>query len=293
MGVARHQVEGHAGLAPPGATAPLLGVGAADCHVVERLHAPLRVEALLFHAPRIDDVSAVVDGHRRLGNVRREHHLAHARRWPIEDSALLLGGEKRVQGKDPASVGLLPKLPGPEQQLVQGLDLFEPREEDEHCIGERAHLVLAAAAAAALLGILGLATGAAVGRLGHVPLPRAPILRHKLGARVRDAIVQVDAPLHLGHRRQSLCGIAASRRGRNALCSAHVRGARLGWRRRRQFEHCGLTPRLVPSRDHVGPRDPSQPLQQRHEQLVIDLLTRPRASNVWPRDQQRWARARV
>ena len=125
-------MEGDARPAAPRSAAALLGVGGRDGHVVERLHPRRRVVAVLLHAAAIDDESDVVNCNGRLGNVGREYDLAHARRRARKGETLLLGRDGRVDGKDPRASRLRHKLARREESFLDGGDLLDALQEDEH-----------------------------------------------------------------------------------------------------------------------------------------------------------------
>ena len=87
--VLRVQQEGLAGADAAGAPDPLARVLGGDPDLLQRRHALALLVRRLLDAARVDDVLDIVDGDGRLGNVGREHDLAHAGRRVPEDEGLL------------------------------------------------------------------------------------------------------------------------------------------------------------------------------------------------------------
>lgn len=102
--------------------------GGGDPRVDELRQAVERIVACLLEAARIDDVHAVGDGDRGLGDVRGNDHLALAVRWHVEDPKLLLRRERRVK-RQRQQPRLQRALRG--ERCVQRRDLVHARHEDE------------------------------------------------------------------------------------------------------------------------------------------------------------------
>ena len=96
-GLLRVQAEALARPRSTGTTGALLGGGLRHGRDDERLDARLGVEHLLLAEAAVHHVHHAVDRHRRLGDVRRHHHLATARRRRLERLRLLRGRQRRVQ----------------------------------------------------------------------------------------------------------------------------------------------------------------------------------------------------
>mmetsp|Transcript_12823 Transcript_12823/g.27654 ORF Transcript_12823/g.27654 Transcript_12823/m.27654 type:complete len:661 (-) Transcript_12823:60-2042(-) len=116
----------------------------------QRLHPNPRIVHLLLAKSRIDDVHDAVDGQRRLGDVRRHHHLPSRRpshdprtRSRREDLLLLRGGQRRVQRVHDELGGVLSHVLGSQSYLLARLfDLLFSREEDEYVAGSLAFVYL-------------------------------------------------------------------------------------------------------------------------------------------------------
>jgi hypothetical protein len=78
-----------------------------DPHLHQPAHVLALVEHRLFRAPRVHDAHGVVDRDRRLGDVGRDDHLAHAVRHALEDGRLLGGRERRVQRQEAEGGGVV------------------------------------------------------------------------------------------------------------------------------------------------------------------------------------------
>lgn len=97
--VAGVQEEGLARAHAAGAADALARVLRRDPHLLQRGHALALLIGALLDSAGVDDKLDVVDRDRGLGDVGREHDLAHAGRRVPEDERLLLRGERRVQRK--------------------------------------------------------------------------------------------------------------------------------------------------------------------------------------------------
>ena len=81
-----------------GAPASLLRGRAGDPRRLQRGHPRVRVVRLFFQPTRVDDEDDVVDGHRRLRDVRRQDNLANAAGRALEHPLLIRGWDHGVQG---------------------------------------------------------------------------------------------------------------------------------------------------------------------------------------------------
>mmetsp|Transcript_21650 Transcript_21650/g.82379 ORF Transcript_21650/g.82379 Transcript_21650/m.82379 type:complete len:374 (-) Transcript_21650:2-1123(-) len=85
---------------------------------------------LLVHA-RVDHIHHVVDGEGCLRDVGRKDHLHHAWRGPLEHSALLLAGHRRVKRED-LRAGLVAEDSVGLQRGADGADVLPAGKEDQH-----------------------------------------------------------------------------------------------------------------------------------------------------------------
>ncbi len=111
---------------PPGA---LLGGAAADAPDLQPVEAGRRVVAQAAGEPAVDDRRHPLDGHRGLGDVRRQHHLPAAER--AQGGVLPLGREVAVERHDGEAAAL-----GERGEGGRGaLDLADAGKEDQDVAG--------------------------------------------------------------------------------------------------------------------------------------------------------------
>ncbi len=89
-----------AGLGTAGAAAPLIGGRTRDAYGFEPRHADIGLVARHARKPGIDDHAHALDGDRGLGNRRRQHDLAPARRGWSNGAVLLVAGERAIERDD-------------------------------------------------------------------------------------------------------------------------------------------------------------------------------------------------
>ena len=114
-------------LGAAGAAAALIGGGAGHAHRLEPRHADIGLETRHPRQTAVDDDPHTFDGDRRLGDRRREHHLAHARRRRLEREVLRLHIHRAVERRhhDARIADALP------QPLLDAAYLALPRQERE------------------------------------------------------------------------------------------------------------------------------------------------------------------
>mmetsp|Transcript_37897 Transcript_37897/g.108999 ORF Transcript_37897/g.108999 Transcript_37897/m.108999 type:complete len:414 (-) Transcript_37897:906-2147(-) len=127
------QAEALAWLHPAGAPCALIGGSLRTWHHNERLHPGARIEGVLLAESWVDHVHDVVDRDRRLGDVRRKHHLPCALRGGLEDLRLHVRGERRVDGQNEELANSGAQATGLVADRIDGLlDLLLSREEDQN-----------------------------------------------------------------------------------------------------------------------------------------------------------------
>mmetsp|Transcript_20640 Transcript_20640/g.59944 ORF Transcript_20640/g.59944 Transcript_20640/m.59944 type:complete len:290 (+) Transcript_20640:1030-1899(+) len=147
----------------PGASRSLPRRSAGYGRYQQRFDPNAGIVHLLLGETGIDDVHDPVDRQRRLGHIGRYHHLPSGRsshdartRSPIENLALLLGGQRRIQRIYHELRGILPHLRRRAAQFLARLfDLLLSRQKDQNVAGT--------------LALMDLQRGA-YGRLDVIPL---------------------------------------------------------------------------------------------------------------------------
>ena len=141
-----------------------------------------------------------------------------------------------MQRKDPRALRLGGKLACRQQLLVQRLDLFESRKEDEHRVSQR--------------------------RLARRSLRMPSTSAATAGAIVAASFVfWLLSSAAAGVSTPGIRSIACARAGAIIYPLPAARGRRRGAEARLL---------LGPLREHVRPVQPPQQLQQRHDQIIID-----------------------